>query len=98
MSPVASSRNPSAVLISRSIDAKRRSGNIDLELPESARFELKATTDRGEVHNEFGSPIQTETKGQGATLRGKVGQAPGEEELSVGAAPADAAASCADEA
>ena len=29
------------------IDARSRSGNIELELPESAKFELKATTEPG---------------------------------------------------
>ncbi len=58
------------------IDARSRSGNIELELPESAKFELKATTNRGEAHNEYGSPIQTATEGQGGTLKGKVGDGP----------------------
>jgi len=58
------------------IDARSRSGNIDLELPESAKFELKATTTRGEARNEFGTPLQTATEGQGATLKGKVGEGP----------------------
>jgi DUF4097 and DUF4098 domain-containing protein YvlB len=58
------------------IDARSRSGNIDLELPESARFELKATTSRGEARNEFGDALQSTTEGPGATLKGKVGQGP----------------------
>jgi len=58
------------------IDARSRSGNIDLELSESAKFELKATTTRGEAHNEYGEPIQTATEGQGGTLKGKTGDGP----------------------
>jgi len=58
------------------IDARSRSGNIDLELAESAKFELKATTNRGEAHNEYGAPIQAETQGQGGTLKGKVDDGP----------------------
>jgi len=58
------------------IDARSRSGNIDLELPESAKFELRASTSRGEARNEFGTPIETATAGQGASLKGKVGQGP----------------------
>jgi DUF4097 and DUF4098 domain-containing protein YvlB len=58
------------------IDARSRSGNIDLELSESAKFELKARTTRGEAHNEFGEPIQTATEGQGGTLKGKTGDGP----------------------
>jgi DUF4097 and DUF4098 domain-containing protein YvlB len=58
------------------IDARSRSGNIDLELPESAKFELRATTNRGEVQNEYGSPLESEAEGQGARLKGKVGEGP----------------------
>jgi DUF4097 and DUF4098 domain-containing protein YvlB len=58
------------------IDARSRSGNIDLELPESAKFELRATTNRGEVQNEYGSPLESQTEGQGAKLKGKVGEGP----------------------
>jgi len=58
------------------IDARSRSGNIDLELPESAKFELKAATNRGEVQNEYGSPLEAETEGEGARLKGKVGEGP----------------------
>ncbi|HVP48830.1 MAG TPA: DUF4097 family beta strand repeat-containing protein [Bryobacteraceae bacterium] len=58
------------------IDARSRSGNIDLELPESAKFELKATTSRGEVQNEYGSPLEAVTEGEGGRLKGKVGQGP----------------------
>jgi DUF4097 and DUF4098 domain-containing protein YvlB len=58
------------------IDAKSRSGNIDLELPESAKFDLKATTSRGEARNDFGPAIQSETSGAGASLKGKVGEGP----------------------
>ena len=58
------------------IDARSRSGNIDLELPESAKFELRATTNRGEAHNEYGAPLEIATEGQGATLKGKVGDGP----------------------
>ena len=58
------------------IDARSRSGNIDLELPESAKFQLKATTTRGEVQNEYGAPLETQAEGQGGTLKGKVGDGP----------------------
>ncbi|HKW96783.1 MAG TPA: DUF4097 family beta strand repeat-containing protein [Bryobacteraceae bacterium] len=58
------------------IDAKSRSGNIDLELPESAKFELRASTSRGEARNEYGDPLQTATEGPGASLKGKTGTGP----------------------
>lgn len=58
------------------IDAHSRSGNIELELPESARFEIKASTGRGEVQNEYGAPLESRTEGQGGTLKGKVDDGP----------------------
>jgi DUF4097 and DUF4098 domain-containing protein YvlB len=58
------------------IDARSRSGNIDLELPESGKFQLKATTTRGDVQNEYGAPLETHTEGQGGTVKGKVGEGP----------------------
>jgi DUF4097 and DUF4098 domain-containing protein YvlB len=58
------------------IDARSRSGNIEIELPESAKFQLKATTSRGEAHNEFGAPLETATEGHGASVKGKVGEGP----------------------
>ena len=58
------------------IEARSRSGNIDLELPETAKFDLTATTNHGEARNDFGSAIQSTTEGEGATLKGKVGQGP----------------------
>ncbi len=58
------------------MDVKCQSGNIDLALPESASFELKASTSRGEARNDFGSAIKTETEGQSSTLKGSVGKGP----------------------
>jgi DUF4097 and DUF4098 domain-containing protein YvlB len=66
---------PGKVPLAR-IDARSRSGNIDLELPDAARFQLRATTTRGEVQNEYGSPLETQTEGQGGTVKGKVGDGP----------------------
>lgn len=58
------------------IVARSRSGRIDLTLPPKAAFELQASTDQGEAINDFGPPIQKETEGRSATLKGKVGQGP----------------------
>jgi DUF4097 and DUF4098 domain-containing protein YvlB len=51
-------------------------GNIDLALPEASKFDLKATTDHGDIENEFGQPLQLETAGRGAKLTGMVGGGP----------------------
>jgi len=58
------------------IDARSRSGEISLVLPDKAGFQLVATTDHGEAVNDFGSPIQKETDGRSASLKGSVGQGP----------------------
>ena len=58
------------------IDARSHSGNIELELPEAARFEIRATTSRGEAQNEYGSPLDARTEGEGGTVKGKVGDGP----------------------
>jgi len=60
------------------IEARSRSGQISLALPEKAAFQLLATTDHGEAVNEFGAPIQVEKEGEGrsASLKGTVGQGP----------------------
>jgi hypothetical protein len=56
------------------IDARSRSGQISLVLPDKAGFQLVATTDHGEAVNEFGAPIQKETDGRSSSLKGTVGQ------------------------
>ncbi len=58
------------------IDARSRIGKIELSLPEKAAFALVATTEHGEVLNDFGPQIQRQTNGRAATLKGTVGQGP----------------------
>jgi len=53
-----------------------RSGNIDLALPDAAKFDLKASTDHGEIENEFGNPLRLVSEGRGARLSGSVGTGP----------------------
>ena len=55
---------------------RTRAGNIDLALPETSKFALKATTDHGDIENEFGRPLQLEAAGKGARLTGMVGAGP----------------------
>jgi len=58
------------------IDARSRSGNIELELPDAAKFEIRATTSRGEAQNEYGAPLESATEGAGGSVKGKVGNGP----------------------
>ena len=58
------------------IEARSRSGKIELALPDKAGFQLQATAERGDAINDFGPGIEKETEGRRATLKGKVGQGP----------------------
>lgn len=58
------------------IDVRTKSGDIDLALVPGSRFDLRASTSRGEVQNDFGAPLQAESGGRGATLKGSAGQGP----------------------
>jgi hypothetical protein len=50
------------------------SGNVEFAVPESAHFDLNATTNHGDGVNDFGTPFsQDSTRGGGATIRGSNG-------------------------
>ncbi len=53
-----------------------RSGNIELALPQTASFALTASTDHGEIDNEFGEALKERAEGRGARLEGAVGSGP----------------------
>lgn len=60
------------------IDVRTRSGDIDLAVPEKAKLDLTATTDRGEITNDFSNDLHESTEGNhGASLHGTLGR-PGE--------------------
>ena len=59
-----------------SIEARSGNGRIALVLPAKAAFELVATAERGEATNDFGPPIEKDTEGRTATLKGKIGDGP----------------------
>lgn len=54
------------------MDVRTRSGDITLSLPPAAKFDLTASTSRGDVTNDFGAPITAESSGRGSTLRGSM--------------------------
>ena len=58
------------------ISVHDRAGNIELALPPGAAFALSATTDHGQVENDFGDSLKEQTSGRGARLDGSVGQGP----------------------
>jgi DUF4097 and DUF4098 domain-containing protein YvlB len=55
------------------LDAHTRSGNITLALPPEAKFDLTASTNRGQLSNEFGGSIRIEESARGGTMRGANG-------------------------
>jgi DUF4097 and DUF4098 domain-containing protein YvlB len=61
------------------MEVHTRAGNIHLAVPGAARFQLRASTNRGEIDNEFGAPLQFEPDGRGGRLAGMVGGAGGPE-------------------
>lgn len=54
-------------------------GEIELMLPVAAKFELKGTTERGEVVNEFGTALTAQNEGEhgrNGTISGRTGTGP----------------------
>lgn len=58
------------------MDVRTRNGDIDLAMPAAAKFALRADVQKGEVTNDFGTVIQTDSAGRGASMRGSVGDGP----------------------
>ena len=53
-----------------------RNGDIDLALPAAAKFDLKATTERGEAHNDYGPPLAIDDSHRGAVIEGAAAGGP----------------------
>lgn len=58
------------------IEVATRTGNVELALPPTAKFQLAASTERGEATNEFGPALEVTTEGRGASLKGVAGKGP----------------------
>jgi hypothetical protein len=58
------------------IDVDVRSGDIELAIPQSAKMTLNATTNRGDITNEFSDQLKEEDAGQGKKLTGSLGAGP----------------------
>jgi hypothetical protein len=59
------------------IDGRIRNvGNITLTLPTQAKFELVASTDKGEVRNDYGSSVKVDTEGRSSTMKMSEGGGP----------------------
>ncbi|MCS6952106.1 MAG: DUF5668 domain-containing protein [Bryobacterales bacterium] len=58
------------------ITAVTETGDVELVIPEGARFALEAVAERGEVTNDFGPPLAVSTERRGASLKGATGPGP----------------------
>jgi DUF4097 and DUF4098 domain-containing protein YvlB len=58
------------------VDVHTKNGDIDLALPEKAAFDLKANTNQGDAHNEFGTAVKLEVEGRSASLKSVDGRGP----------------------
>jgi len=58
------------------LDAHTRAGNVVLALAPDAKFDLTASTHRGELNNLFGANVNIEESGHGGTMRGQNGGPP----------------------
>jgi len=58
------------------MDVHTRSGDITLALPPGSKFDLKASTHRGDGENEYGDPLRAEESGRGNTIQGNTGGGP----------------------
>lgn len=66
---------PGKLPLSRMV-VRARSGDIELALPANAGFVLSASTDHGEIENDFGDRLSAHEQGSGAKLDGSVGSGP----------------------
>lgn len=58
------------------IDVRTHSGDIDLALPDKAKVQLEATTERGEVTNDYNDALTSQSQGPGASMKGSLGDGP----------------------
>lgn len=58
------------------LEVRTRSGDIELALPPGAKFDLRASTARGEATNDFGVPLVMEPEGRGASIHGAAAGGP----------------------
>jgi DUF4097 and DUF4098 domain-containing protein YvlB len=55
---------------------RTKSGNIELALPQAAAFAMTASTEHGDISNEFGDALKEVSQGRGARLEGSIGRGP----------------------
>lgn len=55
------------------MNAKTSGGDVTLHLPENAKYDLLARTEKGEVENDFGMPLRREEYDRGGSITGSNG-------------------------
>jgi DUF4097 and DUF4098 domain-containing protein YvlB len=58
------------------IDVHLRTGDISVALPARAGFEIDGSTSQGDVENNFGPPLETQSSGRTASIKGQNGAGP----------------------
>jgi len=58
------------------MEVHTRSGDVTLALAPGSKFDLKASTDRGDASNDYGEPLREQEEGHGATIEGSTGGGP----------------------
>jgi DUF4097 and DUF4098 domain-containing protein YvlB len=58
------------------MNVKVRSGDIELALPQNAKFSMEAQTGRGEVNNDFDARLKVENSERGGRISGALGAGP----------------------
>jgi DUF4097 and DUF4098 domain-containing protein YvlB len=59
------------------MEIRTRSGDVDIDFPKNAKFELRAKVDRGDINNDYGPPLRVESEGsRGYRLEGNTGGGP----------------------
>ncbi len=60
---------PGKAAASPKMEVHTRNGNVELQLPADSEFNLRASALKGEVHNEYGDSIETQSEGRTTLLR-----------------------------
>lgn len=58
------------------MDVRTNSGDIEIALPPSAKFDLRLTTVRGDAENDYGSPLSVQEDHRGSIVSGSTGSGP----------------------
>jgi hypothetical protein len=58
------------------VDVRGNNVDVTMSLPDKAKFELRATTGRGQLDNTFGEAVNVDERREGGTITGRTGDGP----------------------